>query len=152
AGGGPRLPSCQKGAGGVLSPRPGALWRPQGGGGDGAEDRRAGVSAVEIRRGVGAPGDGGGRGGLPSAGWQRAGAESHGVGLSIGPGHPLTGEGAAAPPGGSAPNNPRTLVRVVAARPARGGGGRQPGRPDKHVSPLSHHASPRNVPWESDLA
>src|SRR5262249_13238247 len=45
-------------------------------------------------------------------------------------------------------NNPVTTVRMRAARPARGGGGWQPCSPNRHVSPLSHHASLRTVPWE----
>jgi hypothetical protein len=52
--------------------------------------------------------------------------------------------------GARAMNNPVIRVRVRTAKPARGGGGRQPGDPNKHVSPPPYHASPRKVPWEPD--
>src|SRR5262249_36500096 len=76
----------QECTGRLLSSHPGPLRWPQGGGGDGPQDRRARVPTAEVRRGVRTAGDGSGRGGVSAAAAERAGPQGQRVGVSVGAG------------------------------------------------------------------
>src|SRR5262249_41142031 len=103
----------------VLPPHPGPLWRGQGGRGDGAQDRGAGVSGTEIRPGGRAPGGAGLRRGGPAADPEGAGAQGREPWLPPGAGDDVRGARAGGPPKAQRPdglsNDPR--------QPAAGAGG-----------------------------
>jgi len=93
--GGARLSPRQERIGCVLPSHPGASGWCEGGGGDGAEDRRAGVAFAEIWGVVRASGDGSVRSEVPRS--DGAGVVAEGAGVGFGAGADGDGVGSGAP-------------------------------------------------------